>query len=224
MDMKKSGDFMRRLRKEKGLTQEQLAEILGVAGRTVSRWETASNMPDLSILIQIANFFGVEIEEILDGERRSDNTENKNNETLSKVADYDKAKKEKKLKITQTAFLITILAGTLILLIQFMIFGDIRFIIGETLILLIGGITATAMTVHNGLWNTNSGNKKTVLKDFTVSIVMSAIFAFAVFVFIYRANGDIRKSIIFSACFFALMALIGFLFLRILYALNKKRK
>ena len=44
MDMKKIGSFLKILRKEKGLTQEQLAEKLGVAGRTVSRWETASNM------------------------------------------------------------------------------------------------------------------------------------------------------------------------------------
>ena len=56
MDMKKIGGFLRRLRKEKGLTQEQLAESLFVSGRTVSRWETGTNMPDLSILILLAAF------------------------------------------------------------------------------------------------------------------------------------------------------------------------
>lgn len=40
MDQKKIGTFMKGLRKERGLTQEALAEILGVTGRTVSRWET----------------------------------------------------------------------------------------------------------------------------------------------------------------------------------------
>ncbi len=70
MDMKKIGGFLRRLRKEKGLTQEQLAEILFVSGRTVSRWETGTNMPDLSILILLAELYDVEIKEILDGERR----------------------------------------------------------------------------------------------------------------------------------------------------------
>ena len=40
MDQKKTGEFLKQLRKEKGLTQEQLAEHIVVSGRTVSRWET----------------------------------------------------------------------------------------------------------------------------------------------------------------------------------------
>ena len=51
MDLMKIGTFLQELRKEKGLTQEQLAEQLGVARRTVSRWETGANMPDLDILV-----------------------------------------------------------------------------------------------------------------------------------------------------------------------------
>lgn len=71
MDTKKIGEFLKILRKEKGLTQEQLAEILYVSGRTVSRWETGNNMPELSVLIQMAEFYGIEIKEILNGERKS---------------------------------------------------------------------------------------------------------------------------------------------------------
>lgn len=59
MDQKKIGAFMKNLRKEKGVTQETLAETLGVTGRTISRWETGSNMPDLDILIQIADYYNV---------------------------------------------------------------------------------------------------------------------------------------------------------------------
>lgn len=95
MDMKKIGGFLRRLRKEKGLTQEQLAESLFVSGRTVSRWETGTNMPDLSILILLAEFYDVEIKEILDGERRKGTVEKEMKETLSKVADYSRMEKEK---------------------------------------------------------------------------------------------------------------------------------
>ncbi|MBR6718257.1 MAG: helix-turn-helix transcriptional regulator, partial [Oscillospiraceae bacterium] len=51
MDQQKIGNFLKTLRKEKGITQEQFAETLNVARRTVSRWETGSNMPDLAVLI-----------------------------------------------------------------------------------------------------------------------------------------------------------------------------
>ena len=72
MDQKKIGAFMKQLRKEKGITQETLAERLNVSGRTVSRWETGFNMPDLDILIQMADFYQIEIRELLDGERKSE--------------------------------------------------------------------------------------------------------------------------------------------------------
>jgi Predicted transcriptional regulators len=58
------------LRKEKNLTQEQLAEQLGVSGRTVSRWETGNNMPDISLLVEIAEFYEVTIPELINGERK----------------------------------------------------------------------------------------------------------------------------------------------------------
>ena len=95
MDTKKIGEFLKVLRKEKGLTQEQLAESLLVSGRTVSRWETGMNMPDLSVLIQMAEFYDVEVKEILDGERKSEIMDKELKETLSKVADYNKLEKEK---------------------------------------------------------------------------------------------------------------------------------
>ena len=70
MDTKKIGAFLKQCRKEKNLTQEQLAEKFGVSARTVSRWETGINMPDLSILVQLAEYYDVEIRELLDGEDR----------------------------------------------------------------------------------------------------------------------------------------------------------
>lgn len=98
MDQKKIGAFMKSLRKEKGITQENLAEILGVTGRTISRWETGSNMPDLDILIQIADYYEVEIREILDGERKSEKMNKELEETVLKVADYSN---EEKMRLTK---------------------------------------------------------------------------------------------------------------------------
>lgn len=54
MNQRKTGEFIRCLRKEKGLTQEQLAECFYVSSRTVSRWETGNNMPDVDTLIELA--------------------------------------------------------------------------------------------------------------------------------------------------------------------------
>jgi transcriptional regulator with XRE-family HTH domain len=88
MNPKTIGLFLRQLRNEKKLTQEQIAEVLGVSGRTVSRWETGINLPDLSILVQISEYYEVEIKEILNGERKSENMDKELKETLLNVADY----------------------------------------------------------------------------------------------------------------------------------------
>lgn len=108
MDMKKTGAFLKELRKEKNMTQEQLAEKLFVAGRTVSRWETGSNLPDLDVLIEIADLYEVDIRELIDGERKVKETDISRDDTLKKVAEY--AENEKKmlgkrmLRMTGVAF------------------------------------------------------------------------------------------------------------------------
>ena len=70
MEQKKIGNFLKNLRKEKGITREMLAEKLNVSGRTVSRWETGNNMPDISLLIELAEFYDISILEIVNGERK----------------------------------------------------------------------------------------------------------------------------------------------------------
>ncbi len=94
MNQQKTGRFIKELRGERKLTQEQLAEIFGVSNRSVSRWENGINMPDLDLLIQLAKYFDVGIEELLDGERRKKDMDKKSEETLLKVADYSNVEKE----------------------------------------------------------------------------------------------------------------------------------
>ena len=88
MNQQKTGEFLKHLRKEKGLTQEQLAEHFYVSSRTVSRWETGSNMPELGLLIELADFYEVDIREIIDGERKSEMMDKETKDTLKKVAAY----------------------------------------------------------------------------------------------------------------------------------------
>ena len=90
------------LRTEKGLTQEQLAEKLNVSGRTVSRWENGNNMPDLSIIVELADFYDIDIRELLNGERKSEIMNEDLKETLEAVAQYSDAEKKKLTKELNT--------------------------------------------------------------------------------------------------------------------------
>lgn len=111
MDLQKIGTFLKDLRKEKGLTQEQLAETLNVSRRTVSRWETGSNMPDLDLLMEIADLYEVDLREMLNGERKSEDKMNKElEETVLQVAEYTNADKQRVTKTVQGFFLLGILA------------------------------------------------------------------------------------------------------------------
>lgn len=120
MDQKKIGCFLKELRKEKGITQEQAAEQFGVAQRTVSRWETGNNMPDLSMLVELAEFYEVDIREIIDGERKSDIMNEEVKETLEKVADYTDTEKEATLKnFMQTSIIVIALSVVEIIILGF---------------------------------------------------------------------------------------------------------
>ena len=69
MDTKKIGSFLKKLRKEKGFTQEQLGEKVGVTNKTISRWETGCYMPPIECLDILSDIYGVSINEIVAGER-----------------------------------------------------------------------------------------------------------------------------------------------------------
>ena len=98
MNQQKVGGFLKQLRKEKQLTQEQLAEQLNVSGRTVSRWETGNNMPEISLLVEIAEFYDVSIPEIIDGERKSEKMKEESKEVAMSLSDYALKEKENLIK------------------------------------------------------------------------------------------------------------------------------
>ena len=90
MDQKKVGLFLKTLRKEKNITQEVLAETLNVSSRTVSRCETGSNMPDISLLVELSEFYQVSIPEIINGERKSEKMNQETKDIAIKMAEYSK--------------------------------------------------------------------------------------------------------------------------------------
>jgi transcriptional regulator with XRE-family HTH domain len=118
MDIVKIGKFLQELRKEKGITQEQLAEQMGVARRTVSRWETGSNMPDLDILVELSDLYGVELREILTGERKSEIMNEELKETVLQVADYSSEEKTRLLRKMHWLFIAGLIGFVAFLVIQ----------------------------------------------------------------------------------------------------------
>ena len=114
MDLVKIGKFLQELRKEKGLTQEELAEQMGVARRTVSRWETGSNMPDLDVLVELSDFYAVSLREILSGERKAEPMEQELKETVLQVADYSNEGKARLLRKIRGRTLRLLILGLLL--------------------------------------------------------------------------------------------------------------
>lgn len=109
MDNQKIGNFLKKLRNEKGLTQEQLAEKLNTSSRAVSRWETGRNMPDLDMLIAVSAFYGVDIKEVIDGEKKDAAILPPEKEINTKIADYSREREKwliRKLMVIITVGLI----------------------------------------------------------------------------------------------------------------------
>jgi len=118
MDQKMVGMFLKELRKEKNITQEQLAERLNVSSRTVSRWETGNNMPDISLLVEIAEIYDVSIPEIINGERKSEIMNEEVKVVAEKMADYAGVEKGKIIKDIQKQSILGVCAAAGVMLVE----------------------------------------------------------------------------------------------------------
>ena len=99
MDLDKIGKFIALNRKNKGLTQEQLAEKLGVTNKTISRWETGKYMPDLSLLKPLGKELGITLNELLSGEKIKEEKIVENTErNILNTIDYSSKKVENEHK------------------------------------------------------------------------------------------------------------------------------
>ncbi len=76
MNQKQIGNFIAQKRKEKNLTQMQLAEILGVSNKTISKWENGNCMPDYSVIKPLCKELGITVSELMDGEEKDNTPEN----------------------------------------------------------------------------------------------------------------------------------------------------
>ncbi len=182
MDQKKTGSFLRELRKEKQLTQEQLAERFGVTNRSVSRWETGSNMPDLSILVELADFYDVDIRDIIDGERKGEDMNKEEKERLQLVADYAETEKNTllmRLRIFSIVGLVSLIAGLVMLVIS----RDNNLPVYDYLMGTLMGVAIGALLVavfySTGVLENMRKRKRTLMK---VLLVISILFLLGTFI------------------------------------------
>lgn len=147
MNQQKIGVFLKELRNEKNLTQEQFAEQLNVSRRTVSRWETGRNLPDLDLLIEMSDYYSVDLLELLNGERKSEKMNEEMEKTVLKVAEWSN---EEKLALTKRIYLLY-LGGLIAAIVYFVLlftdhadnfFGG--FCLGILLGLMIFGVIMTS--------------------------------------------------------------------------------
>lgn len=82
MDQVKLGELIRHFRTEKGMTQKQLAELINVSDKAVSKWETGSGCPDISLISQLAEVFGTDTGVLLSGELNKNESEKGNMKKL----------------------------------------------------------------------------------------------------------------------------------------------
>lgn len=110
MDQDRIGKYIAKLRKEKKITQEELAEKLGVSSKSVSRWETGRNMPDLSLLIPLCKELETTINELLSGEKLNEKEyQEKSEENIIKTIDFTNKKLKKIRRICYSILIIIIL-------------------------------------------------------------------------------------------------------------------
>lgn len=111
MNQEKTGRFIAELRKEKGMTQTELADKLGITDRAISKWENGRGLPDISLLVPLCEILGVSINELLSGEKINKNDyQEKFEENIISTIDYT----DKKIKKTKKCF-IAVLSLILIL-------------------------------------------------------------------------------------------------------------
>lgn len=109
MNQIKIGKFIADCRKEKSLTQSQLAEKLNITDRAVSKWETGRAMPDSSLMLELCDILDITVTDLLNGERVDDNRPDINEAQLLEAVKEKQQADKKVLKVAALADIVTVL-------------------------------------------------------------------------------------------------------------------
>ena len=110
MNQEKIGKFILKLRKEKNMTQKELANKIGVTDRAISKWENGRGLPDLSLMKPLCDELGISIDELISGERIDKiEYQDKFDENVLDTIDYS----QKQIKKTRNKY--AVILGIIIL-------------------------------------------------------------------------------------------------------------
>ena len=112
MDNNKTGTLIKELRKEKNMTQKDLADLLHITDRAVSKWERGLCAPDISLLEPLSKALDISITELISGERVAQNEiSEKIEESAKNVIDYSKNEIAYKIKLFKKKYLVATIIG-----------------------------------------------------------------------------------------------------------------
>lgn len=172
MDQVRIGSLLKELRNEHNLSQEQLAEKFNVSSRSVSRWENGNTMPDISIMIELADFYDIDIRELLSGERKSDKMDENLKETLVMVADYTEEEKAKILNKVYKCGLGMMITAVLSLIVYFITYGWNTGVVLTPLLLIIASGIFAINTMLAGLQLKGKMSKKRNKKLIAITVAI----------------------------------------------------
>ena len=119
MDQIKIGKFISDLRKEKGLTQRELADKIGVTDRAISKWENGRGMPDISLLRKLSEVLDISINELLSAQKLDDD----NKESKTEENYFDAVNKKNKLQSDVVGYIIYKILGLILFITGIAFFG-----------------------------------------------------------------------------------------------------
>jgi transcriptional regulator with XRE-family HTH domain/DNA-directed RNA polymerase subunit RPC12/RpoP len=167
MNQIKIAEFIQALRKEKNLTQADLAESLGITDRAVSKWERGKSLPDASLMLQLCDILGITVNELLNGEKIDmENYDKKTEELLIKLAKAEEEKNKALMLAMWTLMIVSIVAllAALTAANLFMKEGPLQLVVilSATVIFLIPCFIALKLEVKAGYYECRNCHHKFV--------------------------------------------------------------
>ena len=150
MDQVKIGKFLSDERKAKGYTQKQLSELLGISDKTISKWECGNGFPEASLLLPLCNELEITVNELLTGERISQqNYKKKAEENMVNMIREKEENKQKILLTTMIGVISTITFVTLLLVVCF--YTDV-IILPIKIVLMMIAISVFGVGLYVAMW------------------------------------------------------------------------